>query len=157
MCISSSLEHIVLGLADGTVVAFKGVGALLENGIVENGKKGSVGVQGVGKLRVLREGKDPITGLGLRSTGYSGGKDRTTLFILTTSHVLSCSLSTSLSMSGTAKPTVIDDLGAGVGCSTVLETKDGARMVIARDEAVYVYGGDGREGCYAYEGTSILL
>jgi vacuolar protein sorting-associated protein 11 len=27
-------------------------------------------------------------------------------------------------------------------------------MVVARDEAIYVYGAEGREGCYAYEGES---
>lgn len=96
---------------------------------------------------MLYEGKDPVTGLGFRET--QGRKLSETLFILTTSHVLAYPLSGAKGVVAT----VIDDLGAGVGCSAMVETREGARMVVAREEAVYVYGGEGREGCYAYEGA----
>jgi vacuolar protein sorting-associated protein 11 len=113
-------------------------------------------VLGLGKLRVLYEGKEPITDLGIAGTGAAGPSRRaasasTTLFILTTSHVLSYPITSS---SSKASATVLDDLGSGVGCSAVMRMAGGEKMVVARDEAIYVYGAEGREGCYAYEGES---
>lgn len=149
--LSPNLSHVVLGLADGTVVAFRHVDQLLEASTAAP----TTPVLGLGKLRVLHEGKEPITGLGFRTTSPANGhrSTATTLFILTTSHVLSYPISASSKSSSTA--TVLDDLGSALGCCAVMETAEGARMVVARDEAVYVYGSDGREGCYAYEGTFI--
>lgn len=123
-------------------------------------------VLGLGKLRTLHEGKNPITGLGFRmtppiTTSSSSSRHRsiatpstTTLFILTTNQVLSIQLSGSSKSGGTA--TVIDDFGAGVDCSAIMEGSEGGRLVVARDEAIYVYGEDGREGCYAYEGMVLV-
>ncbi|KAL8281285.1 hypothetical protein RQP46_006319 [Phenoliferia psychrophenolica] len=161
--LSPSLSHVVVGLADGTVVAFRHVDQLLDASLATaqsasqlNGSPAPpppTAVLSLGKLRVLYEGKEPITGLGFRTTAASASGHRsttTTLFILTTSHVLSYPISASSKSSATA--TVLDDLGSALGCCAVMETAEGARMVVARDEAVYVYGSDGREGCYAYEG-----
>jgi hypothetical protein len=112
----------------------------------------------LGKLRTLHEGKDPITDLGFTLSSSSsrrnnGTTSTTTLFILTTSNVLAYPISSS---SSKAIATVLDDLGASVGCSAVMRMAAGERMVVARDEAIYVYGAEGREGCYAYEGRFIV-
>lgn len=165
------MTHLVIGLADGTVVGFRGLDSLLENASSNsngvNGDGGNVG--GLGKLRVIYEGKEPITGLGFRNSKSNTSSSRsssipsTMLFILTTSHVLSYSISSTSnntnkvgipsSSSSSLKATIIDELGAGVGCSTIMESKGGGeKLIVARDEAIYVYGDEGREGCYAYEG-----
>lgn len=118
-------------------------------------------VLGLGKLRVLHEGKDPITGLAFRSSSPTNRNNlsntsSSTLFILTTAHVLSYPITSTGNKVGSSsiKAAIIDELGAGVGCSTITETtKDGgSKLIVARDEAIYVYGEEGREGCYAYEG-----
>jgi hypothetical protein len=51
---------------------------------------------------------------------------------------------------GGAAPHVLDDIGASLNCSVVMPSGD---VVLARDEAVYVYGPEGRGACYALEGT----
>ncbi|ORY88576.1 hypothetical protein BCR35DRAFT_288786 [Leucosporidium creatinivorum] len=169
LALAPGLTHIVLGLADGTVVAFRHVDQLVEASLAGaghaavngagTGSGGSAGVLGLGKLRVLYEGKEPITDLGIAGMGAAGpsrrgGATATTLFILTTSHVLSYPITSS---SSKASATVLDDLGSGVGCSAVMRMAGGEKMVVARDEAIYVYGAEGREGCYAYEGPKSAI
>jgi hypothetical protein len=68
------------------------------------------------------------------------------LFLITTSRVLSYVASGK----GGATPHVLDDIGAALNCSIVMPSGD---VVLARDEAVYVYGPEGRGACYALEGT----
>lgn len=112
-------------------------------------------VLGLGRLKTIYEGKEPVTGLGCTLTlpTTRGGTPHTTLFILTTSHVLSYPLN-STGSSRNATTQVLDDLGANVGCGEVMNLgTTGERMVVAREEAIYVYGAEGREACYAYEGA----
>ena len=52
-------------------------------------------------------------------------------------------------------PTVVDEVGCGLGCATMdWHAKD---VVVARKEALYLCGIDGRGACYAYEGFSSSL
>ncbi|KAM0747362.1 hypothetical protein T439DRAFT_344059 [Meredithblackwellia eburnea MCA 4105] len=171
--ISPSLSHLVIGFADGTVVAFRHVDQLVESSLASPSPPNAV--LGLGKMRTIHDGKEPITGLGFRVSPSQNQQHRTstTLFILTTSHVLSFPISSSKSAtpaggagnhgiggSGSGGTTVLDDLGSAVGCCDTLRTgllAEGDRMVVARDEAIYVYGADGREGCYAYEGPKSSL
>lgn len=46
---------------------------------------------------------------------------------------------------------VVDEIGATLGCATM----DGRarEMAVAREEALYMMGPDGRGNCFAYEGT----
>lgn len=45
---------------------------------------------------------------------------------------------------------MVDEIGAGLGCARMdWKARD---MVVARDEAIYLCGTDGRGACYAYEG-----
>lgn len=92
----------------------------------------------------MNEGSDPVTGL-----GFSGSNS---LFILTTSNVLNCLLTHSGNKNGPVN--VLDDLGGAVGCSTMFGE---GLFVVVRDEAIYSYGKEGREGCWAFEGSFFLL
>lgn len=123
----------------------------------------------LGKLRVFWEGnKEPITNLGFTLPAGAAATAATaaavpTLFILTTSQILALPLA--VKSKAQAPPSVLDDHGAAVGCARVVSLGGGKgavggdlseRMVVARDEAIYVYGTEGREGCWAYEGEASL-
>lgn len=165
MAVAPALSQIFVGLADGTVVTFRHVDQLVEatlasataaaRAAADSVDNSNTPVLGLGKLRTIHEGREPITYLGVASTGPGPLTRKTdtlsssTLFILTTAHILSFPMNTS---SSKATTTILDTIGASVGCSEMLKTTEGERMVVAREEAIYVYGADGREGCYAYEG-----
>lgn len=179
---SPSLSHIVVGLADGSVVGWKRVDELIDSSLYDleeaaaraaepasSASKGRSGakaspfvVGGMGKLRTFSEGnKEPVTNVGI--TAASASSPIQTLFILTTSQILALPLPTSSKQKAPTTPSVLDDHGAAVGCAKVMrlgvgkgvgqeEGETAERMVVAREEAIYVYGSEGREGCWAYEG-----
>ncbi|GAA5991450.1 hypothetical protein JCM10908_005710 [Rhodotorula pacifica] len=113
---------------------------------------------GMGKLRVFWEGnKEPVTNLGITVSNAAGIVP--TLYILTTSQILALPLASK--SKAQPPPSVLDDHGAAVSCAKVMALGGGKgsadgdlaeRMVVAREEAIYVYSADGREGCWAYEG-----
>jgi hypothetical protein len=69
------------------------------------------------------------------------------LFIVTTNRVL---LYHASGRGSGAAATVVDEVGCGLGCAT-MDWKH-KEAIVARDEAIYVCGTDGRGACYAYEG-----
>ena len=71
------------------------------------------------------------------------------LLIVTTNRVLVASTS---AKGGDAR--TIDEMGCGLGCAVM--DWDRREMIVARDEAVYVYGAEGRGACYAYEGELLI-
>ncbi|BGP37077.1 Vacuolar protein sorting-associated protein 11 [Rhodotorula kratochvilovae] len=177
LALAPSLSHIVVGLADGSVVGFKRVADLVEASLLDledyaaraaepgasAAKARAFAPGGMGKLRVLWEGnKEPVTNVGITAAAPASAEQ--TLFILTTSQILALPLPADKSSRSakSAQPALLDELGAAVGCAKVLrlgvgkgaedEGATGERMVVAREEAIYVYGADGREGCWAYEG-----
>ncbi|SGY38774.1 BQ5605_C003g02069 [Microbotryum silenes-dioicae] len=170
LSVSPGMVYIILGLADGTVVAFKHVDQLVEASLASvvaaaasNGGNAAnaAAVLGLGKLRNLYSGKEPITGLGCTRTyssptpSSSGKKSipsSVTLFILTTEQILSYPLSAPSSRTSSTVATPLDGMGANVGCSAVVRMQAGEKIVLAREEAIYVYGPEGRENCFAYEG-----
>jgi hypothetical protein len=86
---------------------------------------------------------EPITGLGFKEVAE---EQHITLFIATTSRVLMYN-----GRGNASSATVVDEVGTGLGCATMdSRAKD---MIVARDEAIYVCGTEGRGACYAYEGT----
>jgi hypothetical protein len=71
------------------------------------------------------------------------------LFVVTINRVLS------YQASGRGSATVVDEVGCALGCATMdWRARD---IVVARDEAIYICGSDGRGTCYAYEGTLFAL
>ncbi|SNX85173.1 related to PEP5 - vacuolar biogenesis protein [Melanopsichium pennsylvanicum] len=97
------------------------------------------------------------------------------LFIVTLSRVLRYVV---VGKGAGGSPAVLDDVGGALGCAAVIPPRSPAssaastsalaaspqsssaqtttgsagKMVIARDEAIYVIGQEGREACFAYEG-----
>jgi len=50
---------------------------------------------------------------------------------------------------------VIDEIGAGLGCAMMDWTAK--NIIVARDEAIYSCGVEGRGACYAYEGDFSVI
>lgn len=92
------------------------------------------------------------------------------LFIVTLSRILRYTVH---GKGAGSAPTVVDDVGCALGCAAVVPSfsslatstnlpgdttgppSQGAlagKMVVAREEAIYVVGAEGREACFAFEG-----
>lgn len=50
---------------------------------------------------------------------------------------------------------MIDEIGAGLGCAAMDWTAK--NIIVARDEAIYSCGIEGRGACYAYEGDFLVI
>ena len=109
------------------------------------------------RARVIHESPEPITGLGFREAPVSPAatasrvpendksSGQISVIIVTISRVLVASASAK-----GADARTIDEMGCGLGCAAM--DWDRKEMIVARDDAVYVYGAEGRGACYAYEG-----
>lgn len=91
---------------------------------------------------------EPITGLGFKEP--TEDNPGLALFIVTTNHVLSYQI-TGRGSGGAA--TVVDEIGCALGCA-IMDWRAG-NIVVAKDEAIYLCGTEGRGTCYAYEGAGI--
>ncbi|EKM61891.1 uncharacterized protein PHACADRAFT_205018 [Phanerochaete carnosa HHB-10118-sp] len=138
IALTASLSHLAIGLADGTVLLYRHLDQSIFNG--------STSLTALPKARVVLEGSsDPVTGLGFRESNRDNLDIH--LFIVTTNRVLMYQVS-GKGHGGT--PTAVDEVGCALGCATM---DHGAReIVVARDEAIYLCGIEGRGACYAYEG-----
>lgn len=180
------MDHLAVGLADGTVLLYRNFGQVVRSGSGGSGIGGgsSSGIVGGGsglpKPKVIHESPtEPITGLGFResSVGEDGEEERVVtatttgagvgasssagadpnlmrtreshLFIVTTNRVLFYHVDGRGSGTGSA-PIVIDEVGCGLGC--VCMERRGKNIIVAREEAIYLCGIEGRGSCYAYEG-----
>ncbi|KAF9532799.1 hypothetical protein CPB83DRAFT_880452 [Crepidotus variabilis] len=141
VAVSETLAHLAIGLGDGTVILYKHLDQSLAS---------STSLTSLPKARTVHESPtEPITGLGFREATE---EYPTYLFIVTTNHVLSHQASGR--SSGNAA-TVVDEIGCGLGCAT-MDWK-GRNMVVARDEAIYSCGIEGRGDCYAHEGHKSFI
>lgn len=141
--ITPSLSHAAVGLADGTVLLLRHLDQTVIAGAA------STSPVGLPKIRVAHTSTDPVTGLGFAQFPSDGPtRASTRLYIVTTAKVLALVVAGSSSSSST--PTVLDDIGGGLNCSTV---DAHGRLILARDEAIYAYGREGRENTVAYEGA----
>jgi hypothetical protein len=115
--------------------------------------------------------QEPVTALAFSSSGdegHSHSNQRLSLFIATLSRVMKYTV---LGKGAGSPPVTLDDIGSPLGCSVLLPpladtggtgaegTAEEAKLLIARPEAIYTIGSNGREDCYAYEGskTGVLL
>lgn len=170
VAVGRSLAHVIIGFTDGSVLSFRHPDQLVSfSRAAASSSAATSATLSLGKLRVLHSSSEPVTGLYLTSSapaphqggrlltnggGHSKDEDETTLFVLTTNNVWKVALTGS----GRGQhPASLDELGAGVGCGDGMMTKEGPRLAVAREEAIYVYGHEGREGCFAYEGTKSRL
>lgn len=98
------------------------------------------------KQRTVFESEEPITGVEFREGPTS------TLYLATIGRILTLTISGR----GQGQPArAIEDAGCGVGCMT--SDKVTGDIVVVRDDAIYYYGTNGRESCYAYEGPKTLV
>lgn len=150
MAITTNLSHLAIGLGDGTV--------LLYRHLLQSLTTSPTALTSLPRARVVHESPEPITGLGFREPTTSSAtttnsrapenektSGQISLLIVTTNRVLVASTS---AKGGDAR--TIDEMGCGLGCAVM--DWERREMIVARDEAVYVYGAEGRGACYAYEG-----
>jgi hypothetical protein len=141
LAISVNLSHVAVGLADGTVLLIRHLDQSMPS-------SSSTTPASVPKARVLHQSStEPVTGLGFSFPTEADNKG--ILYVVTTNRVL-----TYPANGKTATSTVLDDIGAGVGCSLV--TPDG-KLILARDEAIYICSSTGREASFAYEGSKSAI
>ena len=136
VALSATVAHLAIGLGDGTVILYRHLDQSLAS---------STSLTSLPKARTVHESPtEPITGLGFREPigdmlGY--------LYVVTTNRVLS------YLASGSASATVVDEIGTGLGCTTMdSKAKD---IIVVRDEAIYLCGIEGRGLCYAFEGIIV--
>jgi tetratricopeptide (TPR) repeat protein len=128
--VTSDLTQLAVGFANGAVTVVRG------DFIHDRGTK----------QRIVFESDEPITGLEFREANV------TALYISTTSRVLALAITGN--KQGTPART-LDENGCDVGCMTLdPESND---IIIARDDAVYLYGPKGQKTSYAYEGAKKLI
>ena len=152
IALALNLVHLAIGFADGTVLLYRHLDQSLAS---------SSSLTALPKVRTIHEpplptssppstsgtvaGNEPITSLGFKQP--TDDSPSSYLFIVTTSHVLSYQVS---GKGSGAQAAVVDEIGAGLGCAR-MDWK-ARHMVVAREEAIYLCGTDGRGACYAYEG-----
>jgi vacuolar protein sorting-associated protein 11 len=124
------LTQVAVGFANGAVTVIRG------DLIHDRGTK----------QRTVFESEEPITGLAIRE-GLA-----TILYIATTGRI------SNLVISGRGQgqpPRTVDNQGCGVRCMSIDEqTKD---IIIARDDAVYYYGPNGRGPSFAFDGPKKMI
>jgi vacuolar protein sorting-associated protein 11 len=124
------LTQVAVGFANGAVTVIRG------DLIHDRGTK----------QRTVFESEEPITGLAIREGPV------TVLYIATTGRI------SNLVISGRGQgqpPRTVDSQGCGVGCMAIdKETED---VIIARDDAVYYYGPNGRGPSFAFDGPKKLI
>jgi vacuolar protein sorting-associated protein 11 len=125
------LSQLAVGFANGSVTVIRG------DLIHDRGAR----------QRIVHESEEPITGLVFRAD-----VGLTTLFVATTARILKLVISGR----GQGQPArTLEDAGCGVGCMTVDD--DTGDIVVARDDAIYYYGVDGRGPCVGCEGRKSLI
>lgn len=139
IALSPSLSHLAIGLADGTVLLYRQLDQYLSP---------SGSLTSLPKARTVHESPtEPITGLGFREPSPGDEAPVVHLFIVTTNRVLCYKASGR----GTGtQPVEVDEKGAALGCA-VMDWK-GKEIVIARTEAIFLCGTEGRGASLAYEG-----
>ncbi|KAH8916734.1 hypothetical protein BT69DRAFT_1269971 [Atractiella rhizophila] len=169
---SSSTVHVATGHTDGAVLVLRNMHSHLSS----NSNP---------RVRQVHSDSSPITGLAFSLSSHplaqqTNGKAAATgdgvphLYISTPTHTHSLPVSSK----GTLPPsTLADPQGSNVGClvsslssspipssSSSEQSPDATttntvewKTILARPEAVYVYGSEGREGCYALEGDKTMV
>ncbi|KAF9169701.1 hypothetical protein BGX21_009862 [Mortierella sp. AD011] len=128
LAVLENLSQIAVGLANGTVVLISG-DLMRERTTAQ---------------KIVHQNDEPITGLGFREQQRGA-----LLFIATTAKVILYNTATKYSQ------TLDDDQGGSLGCSVMNEGTQ--ELAIARDEAIFFYGPDGRGPAYALDGPKTFI
>ncbi|KIW97935.1 uncharacterized protein Z519_01519 [Cladophialophora bantiana CBS 173.52] len=130
LVVLDDLTQVAVGFANGSVTVIRG------DFIHDRGTK----------QRTVFESEDPITGLEVRQ-----GTTKV-LYIANTAKI--CSLI--ISGKGQGQPVrTVDNRGCNVGCMT--QDRETGDIVIAREDAIYYYGVNGRGPSYAFEGPKKIV
>ncbi|KAJ7583306.1 hypothetical protein C8J56DRAFT_830557 [Mycena floridula] len=141
LALSATLSHLAIGFTDGSVILYRH----LDQSLASSGSLSTIP-----KPRTIHENPtEPITGLGFKEATEE--HPNLVLFIATTNRVLLYQV-TGKGSGGV--PSVLDDIGSALRCATMDSNSD---MILARDEAIYVFGVEGRGTCYAYEGSKLSI
>lgn len=143
LALSATLAYLAIGLGDGTVLLYRHLDQSLAS---------STSLTALPKARTVHESPmEPITGLGFREA--TEDSPAVHLYIVTVNRILSYQASGR----GSGSLHEIDELGAGLNCTTM--DRDAKDIFLARDEAIYICSPDGRGNCWAYEGpkSSIMV
>ncbi|KAG4305214.1 hypothetical protein PORY_001384 [Pneumocystis oryctolagi] len=90
--------------------------------------------------KIIYKSEEPITGLYFREN-----KKTVFLFIITTEKMLKLNVNVKVQANS---PEIIDTIGASLGCSTMNQKNND--IIIVRNDAIYIYGIDNKNVCYAY-------
>lgn len=130
----------------------------------DSDKKGTIGIKGRNGIDRSRKS--------LASAGMSKDQQRRPdhrnpaetvhLFIVTLSRILRYTV---LGKGAGSPASVVDDVGCALGCARLLPLGRSSaapnplegKMIIARDEAIYIVGAEGREMSLAYEGAKASI
>lgn len=126
MAVLDNLTQIAIGFANGSVLLLKG----------------DLANSRTPKQRIIYESDDPITAL-----GFSEDSRQTILYIVSTSRVMTCTTS-GKAQGNPAR--LLDALGSALGCTAF---RNKGEMVVGRDDAIYIYGGESKSTVYAFEGS----
>lgn len=130
---------MAVGFADGSVILLRHLDQTISSTLAA-ASAASNPPQSLPKHRIVHSGNnEPITGLHFLNSK---------LIVATPSKIVS------FSKNGKSAPSTIADTGANLNCTVITST---GKLVVGRDEALFVYGPDGREGTWAYEGPKLAL
>ncbi|KAF9935236.1 hypothetical protein FBU30_006321 [Linnemannia zychae] len=127
LAVLENLSQVAVGLTNGTVILING-DLMRERTTAQ---------------KVVHQNDEPITGLGFKEQQKGA-----LLYIATTSKVL-------LYNTSTKHTQTLDDQGGGLGCAVMNESTQ--ELAIARDEAIFFYGPDGRGPAYGLDGPKTFI
>ncbi|KAJ2007260.1 Vacuolar protein sorting-associated protein 11 [Coemansia thaxteri] len=125
-----SISQIALGFAGGHIVLIRG----------------NIAKSKSTKQRTLHVAPEPVTNLHFVTDDIGTA---TTLFATTTAQTLAFDTS-----GNNNEPIILEERGCGIGCSLVNDERE---LIVARDEAIYVYTTEGRGPCFAFDAPKVLL
>jgi hypothetical protein len=131
LVVLEDMSQVAVGFANGSVTVIRG------DFIHDRGTK----------QRTVFESEDPVTGLEVRE-----GATTKVLYIANTAKI--CSLI--ISGKGLGQPVrTVDNRGCNVGCIT--QDQESGDIVVAREDAIYYYGRNGRGPSYAFDGPKKIV
>ncbi|KAK6495487.1 hypothetical protein TWF481_003503 [Arthrobotrys musiformis] len=122
------------------------VAAAFANGVIVLVRGDLVHDRGT-KQRTIFESEEPITGI-----QFANENGTYALYVTTPERVMT--IKTSI-RGHIPAPRVLETAGCALGCLTM--DKASGSVLVARNDALYYYGPDGRGPCYAYEGSKSFI